>query len=229
MGDWRRHAIYFAPPAASPLARFAAAWLGWDPETGAAPDPPALPGLPRPRAALTEAPRRYGFHATLKPPFRLAAGTDAAALDAAAAALAASHPPASRSRLRLASLWGFLALVADEPPAELATLANACVTRLDRFRAAPDADELARRRAGGLDPAAEANLVRWGYPWVLDRFRFHMTLTGPLAADELGPVQRALDEALAPLLAAPLPVTEICHFAEPADGGFRVLARHPLR
>ncbi len=227
MSDWRRHAIYFAPPAASPLARFGVAWLGTDPETGATPEPFNLPGLPRSRAALTEAPRHYGFHATLKAPFRLAAGRNTAALAAATAAVAARHPRFAL-RLRLAPLFGFLALVADDPPAELATLANACATRLDHFRAPPDAGELARRRGGGLDPAAEANLLRWGYPWVLDRFRFHMTLTGPLDADELPVVQRLLTEPLAPLLAGPVAVAEICHFAEAADGGFRVLGRHAL-
>jgi putative phosphonate metabolism protein len=227
MSDWRRHAIYFAPPRASPLAAFGAAWLGWDPEAGVVPPPVALPGLPRPRDALTAAPRDYGFHATLKPPFRLAAGCDPAGLAAAAAALAAGHPRFELS-LRVAMLGGFVALLADAPPPALARLADACVTRLDGFRAPPEPGERARRRAAGLDPAAEANLRRWGYPWVLDRFSFHMTLTGPLAAADRPAVARALTEALAPLLAAPVPVAEICHFAEGEDGRFRVLGRHPL-
>ena len=81
MDDWRRQAIYFAPPAGSPLARFGAAWLGWDPEAGAEVEGLPVAGLPLPREALVAAPRRYGFHATLKPPFRLAAGRDAAGLD----------------------------------------------------------------------------------------------------------------------------------------------------
>ena len=83
MDDWRRQAIYFAPPAGSPLARFGAAWLGWDPEAGAEVEDLPVAGLPLPREALVAAPRRYGFHATLKPPFRLAAGRDAAGLDEA--------------------------------------------------------------------------------------------------------------------------------------------------
>ncbi len=211
MGDWRRHAIYFAPPRASALAAFGAAWLGWDPEAGVVPAAVALAGLPRPRAALTAAPRRYGFHATLKPPFRLAAGRDTGGLAAATAALAAEHPRFELC-LRVAMLGGFLALLADAPPPALARLADACVTRLDGFRAPPEPGELARRRAVGLDAAAEANLHRWGYPWVLDRFPFHMTLTGPLAAADRPAVERALTAALAPLLAAPLPVAEILPF-----------------
>ena len=83
MGDWRRHAIYFAAPAGSALARFGAEWLGWDPEAGERRGDFSLPGLPLPRAELVEAPRRYGFHATLKPPFRLAEGRGEEGLDAA--------------------------------------------------------------------------------------------------------------------------------------------------
>ncbi len=227
MGDWRRHAIYFAPPAGSALARFGADWLGWEPEAGEARDGFTLPGLPQPRAALVAAPARYGLHATLKPPFRLAAGRDAAGLDAAVARLAAECRGFAL-RLRVAELGAWLALVAEAEPPGLAALEAACVTRLDGFRAAPDPPEVARRRAAGLDAGEEANLLRWGYPYVLDRFRFHLTLAGPLPPAVRAPVAAALEAALAPLLAAPVPVTEICRFAEAPDGRFRLLSRHPL-
>ena len=113
MGDWRRHAIYFAPPAGSPLAEFGADWLGWDPATGARarwlrPAGAAAAGGPnwsRRRA-------RYGFHATLKAPFRLGPGRDAAALDAAAAAVAAGFA-GFEVGLRLAALGRFVALVPE--------------------------------------------------------------------------------------------------------------------
>ena len=72
--DFRRYAIYFAPRPRRALARFGAAWLGWDAEAGADRDGPELAGLPRPRAEIVATPRRYGFHATLKAPFRLARG-----------------------------------------------------------------------------------------------------------------------------------------------------------
>ena len=226
MGLWRRHAIYFAPPAGSPLAAFGAAWLGWDAATGAVPAHQHWPDLPHDRAALTEAPRRYGFHATLKPPFRLAPDTTPEALDAATAALARTHPSFTLT-LRVAALGPFLALLADAPP-ELSALADACVTTLDRFRAPPAPEELARRQATGLDSVEAANLARWGYPYVLDRFLFHMTLTGPLPASERPALQSALADTLAPLLAAPVPVTEICRFSEAADGRFRLVRRFPL-
>lgn len=228
MGMWRRHAIYFAPDPGTPLAAFGAAWLGWDPAAGVQPSALApLPGLPQDRQALTAAARRYGFHATLKAPFRLAEGRDAAALDAAASAIAATLP-CFALRLEVALLGGFAALLPVDPPPALAALERALVVGLDPFRAPLTAQEVARRQPERLDPGAAANLSRWGYPWILERFAFHMTLTGPLPPDQQAPVRAALATALAPLLVAPVPVAAICRFAEDADGRFHMRARYPL-
>lgn len=227
MGDWRRHAIYFAPPRESGLARFGADWLGWDAEAGERCGDFALPGLPLPRAELVEAARRYGFHATLKPPFRLADGRGEDELDAAITAVAAGCAR-FELRLRVAGLVGFLALVPEEAPPALAALEEACVTGLDAFRAPADAAETMRRRIVGLDALEEENLRRWGYPYVLGRYRFHMTLTGSLAPEVRPAVRVALEAALAEVLAAPVPVGEICRFAEGGDGAFRLVRRFPL-
>jgi putative phosphonate metabolism protein len=227
MGDWRRHAIYFAPRPDHPLAAFGADWLGWDPAAGRPRQGLALAGLPRRREDLVAAPARYGFHGTLEPPFRLAPGRAVAELDAAAAVLAARHA-AFPLRLRLDAVDGFLALVADPPLPALAAIADDCVTGLDAFRAPPDPAELARRRAAGLDAVEAAHLATWGYPYVLDRFVFHMTLTGRLHPAEVPPVRRALDRALAPVLAAPLAFETICRFSEAADGRFHLVRRFPL-
>jgi len=227
MSEWRRHAIYFAP-APGPLARFGAAWLGWDAEAGAeAEEPPSLlSALTARRAAITAEPRRYGFHATLKPPFRLAAGETVAALDGAVAALAAARPGVALP-LRVAAVGRFVALAPDGEAPALAALAADCVTGLDGFRAPLSAEERGRREAAGLDAVGEAYLARWGYPYVLDRFRFHMTLTGPLG-DDREAVRAALAAAMAPLLAEPLAVDAICRFSEGEDGRFRLVRRFPL-
>lgn len=227
MGEWRRHAIYFAP-APGPLARFGAEWLGRDAATDAAAGPPAglPPLLSARRAAITAEPRRYGFHATLKAPFRLARGATVADLDAATAALAAERT-AFALPLRVAALGRFVALVPDGDAAEADALAAACVTGLDGFRAPPSETELARRRAAGLDAAGEAHLLRWGYPYVLDRFRLHLTLTGPLD-DDGAAIRAALAGTLAPVLATPMAVGDVCRFSEGADGRFRLVRRFPL-
>ncbi|MEM7744946.1 MAG: DUF1045 domain-containing protein [Pseudomonadota bacterium] len=222
-----RYAIYYAPPEGSGLAAFGAAWLGWDAATG---QPAAHPDLGLDAARLTSTPRKYGFHGTLKPPFRLADGTDRTQLSAAVAGVAARHNCFDLP-VRLARLGRFCAVVpVGEAPAlaALAALAGDCVQALDRFRAPPTAKELTKRRAGGLSPAQEANLTAWGYPYVLDEFRFHLTLTGALAAEEAEAVEATLADATAGLTAEPLPVREICLFGEEADGHFRILERHAL-
>jgi putative phosphonate metabolism protein len=226
MDEWRRHAIYFAPREGSPLARFGAEWLGWDAAAGVPREGPDLPGLPRPRADLVAGPDRYGFHATLKPPFRLAEGRDRAELEAAIAALAARHAPFALE-LGPGVLHGFVALMETVPARGLEKLAAACVTGLDAFRAPPTAEDLARHGTG-LDPAGTANLHRWGYPWVLDRFRFHMTLTRALPPADAAAVLTALVAPLTPILSRPVRVSDICHFAEGEDGRFRILRRYPL-
>ncbi|MFO1141678.1 MAG: DUF1045 domain-containing protein [Amaricoccus sp.] len=233
MGEWRRHAIYFAPPENGPLARFGAAWLGWDPVAGVPRGRGRVfAGLPCPRAELVAGPDRYGFHATLKAPFRLAAGCDEAGLREALAALAARHRP---FEIELGpgvmpgtqGKPGFVALMPTDEAPDLDPLAAACVTELDGFRAPLMPEEIARR-GSSLGRAERAHLARWGYPWVLDRFRFHMTLTRPVTGEEAAAVLQALIDPLTPFLSKLVPITEICHFAEGEDGWFRVLGRYPL-
>lgn len=220
MGDWRRHAIYFAPPAGSGLARFAADWLGWDPEAGTE-APPRAPG------GIVAAPARYGFHATLKAPFRLRDGEDVAAFDRATAEIA-GRVPAFNLGLRVATIGGFVALVPVAAPAELAELEAALVRGLDRFRAPSSPEEIARRRPERLDAGERALLAAWGYPFVLERFRFHMTLTGPLPEAEAAGIAAELEGELAALLSEPVPVAEVCRFSEDGNGRFHLVRRFTL-
>lgn len=222
-----RYAVYFAPPRGSPLGRLGSGWLGHDPE-GEAPPPPEVDDLPAPREALVARPRRYGFHATLKAPFRLAAGVEAAALDAGLGALAASQAACLAPPLQATVADGFVSLRPGGPAPGLDALAAACVTGLDRFRAPLPPQERAAR-AAGLDAAETAHLERWGYPYVLDRFAFHMTLTGPLPEREAAQAAAALGRAFAPALAGPLEVGQVALFGDPGEGRpFRLLRRHAL-
>lgn len=222
MSEWSRYAIYYLPPA-GPLADFGAMWLGWDVSSGASVSQPDLPGI----SALTEAPRKYGFHGTLKPPFRLAEGQDAGALDRAVAGLAARTAPARCDGLALSRLGRFMALTPVGDTVGIGRVAAACVTELDGFRRPLTPADLARRRAGGLSARQETLLAEWGYPHVLDEFRFHLTLTGPLADGTCDSAERALHQLLPPL-PQPFILNEIALAGEGADGRFSCIHRYPL-
>jgi len=178
-----RYAIYWAPAWESPWWRFGAHWLGWDDVRGQALQQPRLPDFTREDFhALTGAPRRYGFHATLKAPFRLRDGVTEDLLVSRLNTLAAELRALPLGELVPGLLDDFVALQPAQRQPAVDALAAQCVLELDDLRAPLTAAELARRQPQLLDPKERELLQRHGYPWVLDRFRFHLTLSGPLDA-----------------------------------------------
>ncbi len=222
--------MYFAPPPESPLAAFGRLWLGRDDAGGASSGALRLDGLdPRRLEAIVGGPRRYGFHATLKAPFVLAPGISSELVHGATAGLACDLAPFDAPPLALRALDGFLALVPSAPSPALGALAAECVRRLDRFRAPVSDAERARRRPHALTPRQRQHLEHWGYPWVMEDFRFHITLTTRLEPDERRRVAAALAPLVAPFTDAPLRVDAICVFEEPrVDARFVLAARYPL-
>lgn len=209
-----RYAIYWAPAPGAPLHDFGAAWLGRDAVSGADLPPPAGidPGVWR---GGTDDPRGYGFHGTLKPPFRTA---DPAGLVAALDAFAAGRAPFTISPLKLAKLGRFLALIPSVAAPDLLALAADCVTAFDGFRLPAPPEELARRRKAGLTARQEEYLLRWGYPYVLDEFRFHLTLSGKLDQATADAFETVLTPRAAPHCAAPLRIDAVTLFEQPAPG-----------
>ncbi|MCA8926510.1 MAG: DUF1045 domain-containing protein [Alphaproteobacteria bacterium] len=232
MPSGERYAIYYAPAADSALWRFGIGWLGRDPVGGEALPQPAVPGLSAAAlAAATGSPRNYGFHATLKPPFHLADGTDAAALLAAARSFAAGRPAFDAPPVGLRRIGRFQALGLTAPCPTMEALAADCVRSFDAFRAPPSADELAQRRARGLSEPQEANLQRWGYPYVMEEFRFHMTLTDSIRDDAVhAAIAAYLEPRLSPFAAAPLPVDAICVYRQETRAApFLLVQRFPFQ
>ena len=222
-----RYAVYYAPPAEGGLWRLAQRWLGRDCETGEALAQPALEGWSAAEiAAVTESPRHYGFHATLKAPFRLAAGVSPAALHDALAAFAARRRPFLAPPPKVSAIGSFIAVTLSAPAPEMQALADAAVEELDTLRAPLKAEEIARRLKGGLTPRQEELLRRWGYPYVQEEFRFHMTLTGSIAAAERRErLQTQLAALFRPVLAEPVPVREICLYSQSDSDRPFLLAR----
>lgn len=225
-----RYALYFAPARGTPLDVAGARWLGRDAWTGASVEPAVPePIAPDRFAAVTAEPRRYGWHATLKPPFRLADGRTEADLLAAFRDFTASHS-ARPAQLSVARVGDFLALTPVDAALDLTRFAGACVTAFDGFRAPSPADDVARRRLAGLSPRQDELLLAWGYPYVFDEFRFHMTLTGRVFGAEAEHLQAAAEARFGGLLAEPTPIDTLALFVERAPGGpFTILEARALQ
>lgn len=225
-----RYAIYFTPGHTDPLTRVAASWLGRDPFTGTQPPAPSVTALTSAEIAFhTASARRYGFHATLKAPFHLAEDRTEAELDAAVADFAAGAEPILISRLAPTRIDGFLALTPGSPAPDLDRFAGEVVTAFDRFRAPLSEADIKRRNPDALSPEEFRNLLQWGYPYVFESFRFHMTLTGRVSETDLPRVRAAIDEVFAPALERPATVDGLALFVEPEPGApFLVKSWHRL-
>lgn len=224
-----RAAIYYAPEAASRLWRLGCEWLGRDAETGEESTPAALDGFTRAEwSGIVRFPRHYGFHATLKPPF-----TPEASIEEV---IATAREFATRRRrfpmpaLRVSQLGGFLALTLAEPCDAMHALADDCVREFDALRRAPSPGELAERRKGVRSPRQLELIERWGYPYVFDEWKFHMTLTSNLEDDALrSRAAGILEQRFAACLAGPLEAASICVFTQPSrEEPFRLLERIPF-
>ncbi len=226
-----RYAIYFVPAADSALNRFGAATLGYDCFSGAdVALPDALPVDDGTWRELTAEPRRYGFHATLKAPFRLAAEFDEPALVRAFTdfALTIATLPVIAPVVR--SLGHFIAIIPEHRNGDLDHLAAFCVRAFDCFRAPLNDGDRARRHVVGLSARQAENLERWGYPYVFDEFRFHLTLTGALPPERQTPLLVWLEDAFVRRHGGgPVPIDRITLMRQDhPDAHFVVLCEAPI-
>lgn len=223
MSEYSRFAVYFLPE--GELAEFGATWLGWDVDQGAPVAQPRVDPLGDRIEKITNSPRKYGFHATIKPPFRLADGVSQRDVEDAMAEFASSFAPVHLQSLALSQIGRFHALCPTGDVTALNAMAAACVTELDHLRAPLTDDELARRRKNRLTDAQDALLEKWGYPYVLNEFRFHMTLTGSVKDADREDVLAALDSVV-PDLPQPYALQGIALVGERADGMFQTIHRY---
>lgn len=226
-----RYALYYAPRPDEGLAVAANQWLGRNAETGQSRPLKAVSAFTSERLGeITADPRLYGFHGTLKAPIALAEGFGERDLLEAVGNFAVGRRSIVVPSMTLACLSGFMALVPSQPSVELQDLADSCVIEFDEFRQPADEPELARRRAAGLSPRQDELLLRWGYPYVLEEWRFHLTLTGRLQDEgERSAVTELLRRQFMGFIDRPLSVRDLCVFRQPASGRpFTMLARFTL-
>ena len=207
-----RAAVYFAPVEDSLLAERAAAWFDDHAAT-----------------KITASPRHYGFHATLKAPFRLADGTSLGGLLSAAERFAGARRWVEGPALRVGELGSFLALIPSAVDARVDAIAAECVQAFEPFRAKLSEAELAKRRKARLSARQERYLMDWGYPYVMEEFRFHMTLTESLPDAERAHWKAVLEAHFLPLADQPLMIDGISIFVQDSlDSPFRHYARLPF-
>ncbi len=206
-----RYAIYYSPDPGSPLAAFAQAWFS--------PDSKLKSALNRPDIdRITTNTRRYGFHGTLKPPFELNPILSLDGVMAAARVFARTRAPVELPPLELDVIGKFIALTPAHDSAELEKLAAACVRAFEAFRVPMSAEQFAQYKLKKLTVHQEQMLKHWGYPYVMEEFRFHMSLTDKIENDaERFRVMDELATIAAPIIGKPLVVRAITVFRQPGS------------
>lgn len=224
-----RYALYFAPPQVNPWWQLLSRWLGYDAATGQ--DVQQLCAPPLDHAdfrAITEHARHYGPHGTLKAPFRLMPNTKEQDLVQAVDAFAAEQSAFPLPTLQVAHLSNFIALVPSRDDARINRIADACTTQFDHFRAPLSEAEMARRLREPLDALSLRLLAAWGYPHVLERYRFHISLTGSLdkySQKTVANVLQAAHEVFEPVSGVAVPFDAVCVFRQ-RSGNERFLLMH---
>ncbi|MEO3386771.1 DUF1045 domain-containing protein [Mesorhizobium sp. CAU 1741] len=214
-----RYAIYYSPAQDDPLTRAATGWLGRSAFTDESQAPRAVGRLSAAEIAYhTAAARRYGFHATLMAPFTLAEAESERELIGALDVFCETMQPLSLPRLILRRLDGFFALMPEVQGPDLGGLARDVVIAFHRFRAPLAESEKARRGAAHLTPSQLRNLMRWGYPYLFEDFRFHMTLTGRVDEADAARVQSAIEDHFGPLLEEEVEIASLALFLEHEPG-----------
>jgi putative phosphonate metabolism protein len=229
--DEPRYAIYFLPPADTALYRFGAGFLGYDCYSGERLRHPQDIALTASEwAQLKHEPRKYGFHATLKAPFHLLPPFAEADLTAELERFAAIPRTLPAIQPVIRPLARFIAVVAAEPSIALDRLAADGVMAFDRFRRPLTSHEREQRLGAGLSERQIENLDRWGYPYVFEAFRFHLTLTGPIEAERRGSILALLHARFNDINSGhSLPITQLALVRQDARSmPFRVVGQAAL-
>lgn len=221
-----RYAIYYMPEEATALWRYGSAVIGYD-SVSMQPVEHLKLDIADDLSVLTQEPRTYGFHATLKAPFRLAQGVSEATLVEAVQSFASQERAVDIGDLDVRSIGSFVALT-PQPNDALQHFAARCVQAFESFRAPMTTDERAKRLRAPLTPRQIELMDAWGYPYVFEEFQFHMTLTSSLTPEALPPVCKALAESYSKI-ADEATVSSLCICTQPQGEHFRLLRRFQLK
>jgi Protein of unknown function (DUF1045) len=205
-GPASRIALYYAPPQDCAWWRAGCEWLGRDPQSGEIFDHAASSSIAGvPYREVIAAPRRYGWHGTLVAPFHCASGVGPLDVLATAQSWARGITTPADIALRPALMGRFVALRAasEADEAILRDVAASALRALAACRTRASSEDVERRIVPGMSARQIALLREWDYPYVMDEFRFHMTvassLDSPAAQEAVAAEWRTRIESLGPL------------------------------
>lgn len=218
-----RHAAYFAPAFNSQAWDLGSQWLGRCARNSTLLEQPKLEKISSELFEnLTRTPRLYGWHATLKAPFELNLNLRPEELRAAFKQLAHNTVASFHLPLKLVELGDFLALVPSQPSPDLQKFAERCVRELHSFALPLSESELQRRTRADLTDRQKELLGEWAYPFVMEQFQFHLTLSGSLQHIEQQvkeDLKTAAQTWFAPLLEDGLLIDSVTWFTQDQKNG----------
>ncbi len=226
-----RYALYFAPDSNSQWWRAGCQWLGRDAQAMLAVPHAPVAGLSATQLhEHTADARRYGFHATLQAPFRLADGVSRSDLEAALCAFCLQQQPVEVPTPQVHWIGNFLALLPTADSPAINELAMRCVRHFNPLRAPISENEIARRQRQVLSPRQQELLRRWGYPYTEEEYRFHLTITNAINTDDVALASALRDAAVRHFqITEPMHISSIAMFFEAEPGAdFQLLRRYPL-
>ena len=223
---YKRYAIYYAPLENSELDVFGKCWLGWDPYKGLETTKSDLSSSPNLQkfSRFVFAPKQYGFHGTIKAPFRLKDGYTYNDLENKVCEISKQIHSFHLDELIIKKLGNFIALIPTNN-LKVNELSNKFVKGLDYLRDELSEDELKKRNPEKLTPNQKKMLYKWGYPYVFNEFKFHLTLTSKLNIEEIDGVFKSLQNILKQVNLSKINFNNICIFGQKSDEKFYFIKR----
>ncbi len=224
--NYKRYAIYYAPSENSELDLFGKCLLGWDPYKGVETTKSDLSKLPsfKKFSSLVLTPKQYGFHGTIKAPFKLKNEYTYNDLENKVREISKQIHSFYFDQLIIKKLGNFIGLIPTNN-LKVNAVSNKFVEELDYLRDELSESEIKKRKPHKLTSNQKQMLFKWGYPYVFDEFKFHLTLTSKLNVVEIDDVLRSLQNILKQVNLNKISFNNICIFGQKSDEKFYFVQR----
>ena len=224
--NYKRYAIYYVPSENSELDLFGKCWLGWDPYKGVETTKSDLSKLPsfKKFSSLVLTPKQYGFHGTIKAPFRLKNEYTYNDLENKVREISKQIHSFYFDQLIIKKLGNFIGLIPTNN-LKINAVSNKFVEELDYLRDELSESEIKKRKPHKLTSNQKQMLFKWGYPYVFNEFKFHLTLTSKLNVVEIDEVFRSLQNILKQVNLNKISFNNICIFGQKNDEKFYFVKR----